>query len=46
VPALGWAPRASETPTAKHAYGAASHIVFALTLGFARRKLNEWISSK
>jgi uncharacterized membrane protein YagU involved in acid resistance len=44
VPALGWAPRASDTPPENHAYGAASHAVFALTLDFVRRKLNEWIS--
>ena len=46
VPALGFAPRASETSAEKHAYGAASHAVFALTTDTVRRKLNEWISAE
>lgn len=44
APALGLARRASDTAPEKHAYGAASHAVFALALDGARRKLNEWIS--
>lgn len=45
VPALGFGPRASETPPEVHAYSGASHAVFSLTMDFVRRKLNERISA-
>lgn len=45
TPALGLSRRASDTAPEKHAYGAASHAIFSITMDAVRRKLNEWIST-
>lgn len=41
VPALGWGPKATETPLSSHAYGLASHLVYGVTLELARRLIRE-----
>lgn len=46
VPRLGLGPKPQETEAQAHAFGLASHLVFGLTLDFARRRLNGLISAR